>query len=48
MVPHDLTSYRRYLDCVERKTFEFFMPLEMLNGQCTADFFINNPDMMAK
>lgn len=24
------------------------MPLEILNGQSTADFYINNPDMMAK
>ena len=47
-VPHDLPLYRKHLECVENSTFEFFMPLEILNGQSTADFYINNPDMMAK
>ena len=48
MVPHNMKSFRYMLDNVEDFNFDFFQPLENLNGQCLCDYYISDPDTMEK
>ena len=48
MVPHDMQNWRTHLDNVNNTSREFFQPLETLNGQSTADFFVVDPDILKK
>lgn len=41
LVPFDLQNYLIRLGDVDVNKFNYFSPLEMLNGQCLADFDIH-------
>lgn len=48
MVPNDMVAYRRQLDCIDNKQFDFFQPLENLRCQSLVNFFLKDPDTIKK
>ena len=48
MVPHNMGLWRRRLNNTQDVHFDFFQPMENLNGLSIANFFIKQPDMIAK